>query len=126
MHLYLFLLISARRTIGLQKVLEAPVGEEVVDEQVLAVGVAVPPEADDVPVPEPADEPHVAVERLAPAGGGNCSALRRLTATTMPSSSTALYVLPDTPLPSTSADALRRLSSRSSSPPSKQTSPLLF
>ena len=57
---------------------------------------------------------------------GNCSALRRLTATTMPSSSTALYVLPDTPLPSTSADALRRLSSRSSSPPSKQTSPPLF
>jgi|UPI000221DA14 hypothetical protein len=29
---------------------------------------------------------------------GNCSALRRLTATTTPSSSTALYVLPDTPL----------------------------
>jgi len=53
----------------LQKGVEAPVGEEVVDEQALAVGVAVPPEADDVPVPEPADEPHVAVERLSPAGG---------------------------------------------------------
>jgi hypothetical protein len=53
----------------LQKGLEAPVGEEVVDEQPLAVGVAVPPEADDVPVSEPADEPHVSVERLAAAGG---------------------------------------------------------
>ena len=53
----------------MQKGLEAPVWEEVVDEQPLPVGVAVRPEADDVPVPEPADEPHVAVERLAPASG---------------------------------------------------------
>ena len=42
--------------------------EVVVDEQPLAVGAAVSPEADDVPVPEPADEPHVAVEGLAPSG----------------------------------------------------------
>uniref|UniRef100_A0A8R7PCR3 Uncharacterized protein n=1 Tax=Triticum urartu TaxID=4572 RepID=A0A8R7PCR3_TRIUA len=55
-------------TVALQKGLEAPVGEVVVDEQPLAVGVAVAPEADDVAVPEPADEPHVAVEGLAPAG----------------------------------------------------------